>query len=52
MEKFQNWEVLGIKDFFSDEQVYEVLISVAKIVSKKMLTPHTSAGTSIFIVRN
>lgn len=44
MGNFTNWEKIGLRDLFNSEAAADIVIPVAKIVSKNMLNPQTNAG--------
>lgn len=45
MEKFSDWEKQGLSDLLKSELFQESTFSIAKIVSKNMLTPQTVSGS-------
>lgn len=49
MEKFTNWEKHGLMDLFNSEAAADIVIPIAKIVSKNMLNPQTNSGISAAI---
>lgn len=49
MEKFTNWEKHGLMDLFNSEAAADIVIPIAKIVSKNMLNPQTNSGISAVI---
>lgn len=44
MCEIKNWERVGVSDFLSAQPSLELATTLAKIVSKKILTPQDLAG--------
>lgn len=44
MDKFQSWETQGLQEFFNCTEIADLVISVAKIVSKNLLNPQSISG--------
>lgn len=55
-EKFANWEIQGLRDFFKCKEIVDLVIPVARIVSKNLLNPQSIPGelmsTNHFIHNN
>lgn len=47
MSEFADWEKIGIKNFFVAQPTQELVITLAKIVSKNILTPQDLNGESV-----
>lgn len=44
MDKFTDWELQGLKEFFNCPEIVDLVIPVAKIVSKYLLNPQSNSG--------
>lgn len=49
MDKFTNWEERGLRDLFNSEYMDNVIIEIAKIVSKNLIVPQIKSGFKMHI---
>lgn len=52
MDKFTSWEAQGLKEFFQCPEITDLVIPVAKIVSKNLLNPQTNSGKHVQILEH
>lgn len=44
MATFTEWEKIGIRDFLKCQETNDLAMSLAKIISKNIITPKTLSG--------